>query len=170
MRLRRRARLVNDMLVSFTLNALMHACAPSIGSRTLAAIVAYESGGRPEAIGDNTTRRAYFPATPAGAESLARRLLGLGHDLDLGLMQLNVRNVRSLGLSVRAAFDPCTNLAAGGRILSEDYGRATRSFGPGQRALFHALSAYNTGGYWAGLSYARGVFGAAGRLRFEAQQ
>jgi type IV secretion system protein VirB1 len=158
------------MLVSFTLNALMHACAPSIGPRTLAAIVAYESGGRPEAIGDNTTRRAYFPANPADAESLARRLLGLGHNLDFGLMQLNVSNVRRLRLSLRGAFDPCTNLAAGGRILSEDYGRATRYFGPGQRALFHALSAYNAGGYWAGLGYARGVYGAAVRLRFEARQ
>ncbi len=158
------------MLVSLAFHELMRTCAPSIGPRTLAAIVAFESAGRPEAIGDNSARRAYFPADAASAERLALQLLAAGHNLDLGLMQINVDNLRPLGLGVRAAFDPCTNLAAGGRILSEDYARAQRRFGPGQRALFHALSAYNAGGYWAALGYARGVYGAAARLRFEARR
>jgi type IV secretion system protein VirB1 len=155
------------MLVSFTLNALMHACAPSIGPRTLAAVIAYESAGRPDAIGDNSTRRAYFPASRAAAEDLALRLTGLGHDLDLGLMQLNARNLPRLHVSLHSAFDPCTNLAAGGRILGEDYARAARRFGRGQRALYYALSAYNTGGFWAGSGYAHGVYESARQLRFE---
>jgi type IV secretion system protein VirB1 len=154
------------MLVSFTLNALMHACAPSIGPRTLAAVISYESGGRPDAIGDNSTRRAYFPTDRATAENLASRLIALGHDLDLGLMQVNARNLTRFHISVRAAFDPCTNLAAGARILSEDYARAARRFGRGQGALYHALSAYNTGGFWAGSGYAHGVYSTARQLRF----
>ncbi len=32
----------------------------------------------------------------------------------------------------------------------------------------HALSAYNTGGYWAGLRYAHGVFAVAHSLRYAA--
>jgi type IV secretion system protein VirB1 len=155
------------MLVSFTLNALMHTCAPSIGPRTLAAVIAYESGGRPEAIGDNSTRRAYFPSDRSAAEELATRLTTLGHDLDLGLLQVNARNLRRLHVSVRAAFDPCTNLAAGARILAEDYVRAERHFGRSQSALYHALSAYNTGGFLAGLGYARGVYTSAQNLQFE---
>lgn len=158
------------MLVSLALYELMHSCAPSIGTRTLAAVIAYESAGRPQAIGDNSLRRAYFPPDAASAERLATRLLAAGHDLDLGLMQINSRNLPALGLSVRAAFDPCANVSAGGRILSADYGRAERRFGSGQTALFHALSAYNAGGYWAGLAYARGVYGAAGRLRFQVRR
>jgi type IV secretion system protein VirB1 len=157
------------MFVSFTLNALMRTCAPSVGPRTLAAVISYESTGRPEAIGDNSARRAYFPSSRAAAEELATHLAALGHNLDLGLMQLNSRNLTRFHLSVHAAFDPCKNLSAGGRILSEDYARAVRRFGSGQRALYHALSAYNTGGFWAGSGYARGVYESAGQLRFEAR-
>jgi len=158
------------MLVSLTLGALMHACAPSVGPRTLAAVVAYESGGRAAAISDNSARRSYYPASTADAEELATRLLGSGHDLDLGLMQINVRNVRRLRLTLRDAFDPCANLAAGSRILDQDYARAVRRFGPGQRALFHALSAYNAGTYWSGTGYARNVYRMAKRLRFAPQR
>lgn len=158
------------MIVSLTLNALMRACAPSIGPRTLAAVISYESSGRPEAIGDNSTRRAYFPSSRAAAEELAAHLTALGHDLDLGLMQVNSHNFQRLRLSVHTVFDPCTNVSAGGRILSEDYARAASRFGPGQGALYHALSAYNTGGFWAGFAYAHGVYENAAQLRFEARR
>jgi type IV secretion system protein VirB1 len=155
------------MLVSLSLDVLLRTCAPSVGPKTLAAIVSYESGGHAAAIGDNTARRSYFPAEAQTAERLADRLIRAGHDVDLGLMQLNLSNARRLGLSVRAALDPCTNLAAASAILSDDYRRAAQRFGPGQPALFHALSAYNAGGFWAGRGYARGVYGAAAALRFE---
>jgi type IV secretion system protein VirB1 len=48
--------------------------------------------------------------------------------------------------------------------LRTDYARAAARYGPGQTALVHALSAYNSGGFFAGLSYARGVYATAAGL------
>jgi type IV secretion system protein VirB1 len=130
----------------------------------MSAVVTYESGARPYAIGDNTVRRSYFPQGPDEAVRLATNLLSAGHDLDLGYAQVNIANVRAAGLDLASAFDPCTNVALGARILRIDYARAAARYGAGQTALVHALSAYNSGGFFAGLSYARGVYAVAARL------
>jgi type IV secretion system protein VirB1 len=71
-------------LDALALAALMARCAPNVAPSTMAAIVRVESGGNPLAIGDNTTRRSYYPRDRATAELLARRLLNAGHLLDLG--------------------------------------------------------------------------------------
>lgn len=154
-------------IVSAALAGLVARCAPQVGPVTMSAIVAYESGGRPYAIGDNTARRSYFPGDRANATRLAARLIGAGHDIDVGYAQLNIANVRAFGLDLETAFDPCTNIAIGARILRTDYEGAARRFGPGQRALASALSAFNTGGYFAGLGYARGVYAMASTLQFD---
>ena len=156
-------------IVSAALAGFVVKCAPHVGPVTMSAIVAYESGGRPYAIGDNSTRRSYFPGDRASATRLAARLVGAGHDIDVGYAQLNIANVRAYGLDLARAFDPCTNIATGARILRADYAGAARRFGPGQHALASALSAYNTGGYFAGLGYARGVYAMASTLRFDAR-
>ncbi len=131
----------------------------------MSAIVYYESGARPYAIGDNTARRSYFPTERRAAEVLADRLLAAGHDIDVGYAQINSSNFGRLGLDAHRALAPCDNLRAGASILAGDYAGAVRAYGPGQGALVHALSAYNTGGYWAGLGYAGGVYATAATLR-----
>ena len=50
------------VFVPHALLELFLRCAPSVGAVTMSALVAYESGGNPYAIGDNTTRRSYAPA------------------------------------------------------------------------------------------------------------
>lgn len=154
------------LLVPLALAAVVARCAPQIGPLTMSAIVTYESGAHPYAIGDNSRHRAYFPTNRGAAETLATRLLREGHDIDVGYAQINVSNLRRLGLTPQAAFEPCTNVAVGAGILRSAYAGAVRAYGPGQIALVHALSAYNTGGYFAGLAYARGVYAAAAVLRF----
>ncbi len=156
------------MIVPIVLTQLLSHCAPRVGKSTMSAVVVYESGARPYAIGDNTVRRSYFPAERAVAERLAGRLLRAGHSLDVGYAQIDSGNFAALGLDVSSAFEPCANLAAGARILETAYRGAARRYGPGQTALVHALSAYNTGGYWAGLAYARGVYATAAALRYAA--
>lgn len=151
--------------VPLALSAILARCAPRVGPVTMNAVVAYESGARPYAIGDNTLRRAYFPNDLASAETIAMALLRKGHNIDVGYAQINVANLSRFGLGVREAFDPCTNVATGARLLEDAYASATRTFGPGQIALVHALSVYNTGGYFAGLSYARGVYAMAASLQ-----
>jgi len=82
----------------------------------------------------------------------AERLIDEGYSVDLGLMQINSRHLTQLHLTVAQAFEPCTNLKAGAKILQEAYQQAAGVFGPGQRALQAALSTYNTGDPSRGLA------------------
>jgi type IV secretion system protein VirB1 len=125
--------------------AALLACMPNIAPATLEAVIAVESRGDPLAIFDNTTRRSWHPLDQAEAIALARRLVAAGHVVDLGLMQVDSGNLPALGLSIAQAFDPCTNIRAGGEILTRDYAYAVGLLGSGQAALKIALSLYNTG-------------------------
>jgi type IV secretion system protein VirB1 len=120
--------------------ALAVTCAPQVAPTTLAAIAQTESGRDPLAVGDNTARRSYHPTAKPEAISLAAQLAAEGHDLDLGLMQINQRNFGWLGLTAGDAFEPCDSLAAGAAVLT-------------------ALSRYNTGKSSSpvGMAYARRV-------------
>jgi type IV secretion system protein VirB1 len=144
------------------LAALIRQCAPAVAPSTMAAIVQVESGGDPLAIGDNTTRRSYYPRDRATAERLARRLLNAGHLLDIGIAQIDSMNFAGFGVTSHTIFDPCTNLNVGARILSGDYAFAARRYGDGQIALRHAIGMYNTGRLNAGARYIARVFAAAG--------
>lgn len=146
------------MVAAVTLSMLVRACAPAVAARTTLAIISVESGGDPWAIGDNTAKRAYHPKTMAAAQVLAANLLQQGHNLDLGLMQVNSSNLKSYGMTTDTIFDPCTNTAVGSTILTHSYAAASAVYGPGQTALFHAFSIYNSGRANASLRYARIVW------------
>jgi type IV secretion system protein VirB1 len=121
-------------------------CAPGVAPPTLLAVARAESALNPFAIGVNGPKGPRAIARSAAeAVARARSLLAAGHNLDLGLAQINVRNLPRLGLSLEAAFDPCRNLAAGAEVLREGYARGAARYGPGQTALRVALSYYNTG-------------------------
>ena len=92
--------------------ALMQQCAPQVAPVTLAAIVQQESGGNPLALHDNTSGKSYAPTTVAEAARLARELIAQGHSVDIGLAQINSRNLPRLGLGVDQVLDPCANLHA----------------------------------------------------------
>lgn len=124
---------------------MIQKCAPGVGQATMHAIIRTESGGHPWAIGDNTARMARQPATKEEAVATAKTLIAKGHSLDLGLGQINSKNLTGLGLTVEQVFEPCTNLAASATILTGAYQRAVKQHGQGQQALLAALSAYNTG-------------------------
>jgi type IV secretion system protein VirB1 len=158
------------VLVPFALAGLFAHCAPAVGPVTMSAIVAYESGARPNAIGDNTARRSYDPPSQKDAILLGAELLRRGHNIDVGYAQVNSRNFVAYGLTIESAFDPCTNVATGARILQAAYAGTARRYGPGQVALVHALSAYNSGSYWSGLGYAGAVFATARQLHYQGGQ
>lgn len=151
------------MLAAFALGSLIAHCTTSVGPITIRAIVAHESTSQPYAIGDNTTRRAYYPARYAEAVRIARTLAERGHDIDVGYMQVNIETIRAAGLDIASALEPCANLRLGADVLRQDYARARRRWGPGQAALARALSAYNSGGYGRP-EYARAVYNCAARL------
>ncbi len=150
------------MLHGLALAGLMARCAPTVAPSTMTAIVHVESGGDPWAIGDNTTRRSYYPRDRASAEALANRLIEAGHLLDLGIAQIDSMNFSRLRVNIHTAFDPCTNLRAGSEILSSDYALAEQRYGRGQMALLHAIGMYNTGRLDGGARYVREVLAAAG--------
>ena len=154
------------MILSAALVAqLAAACAPEAAPGTLAAVAAAESGFDPLAIYDNTTGEAWRPRSRPEAAALARRLIGAGHAVDLGLMQIDSGNLARLRLAVSAAFDPCASLAAGARVLADAYaGGMTHS--TQQAALRVAFSRYNTGSPKAGFrnGYVARVLAAAKRV------
>lgn len=151
-----------------TLLALASACAPAIAPSTLLAVARAESGLDPLAIGVNGPRASRIVArTLPEAVAAAERLAAEGRNFDLGLAQINVRNLPWLGLSLEAAFDPCRNLAAAGAVLSRGYRQGVATAGPGQGALRIALSLYNTGHPARGFAngYVARVTGRADRPR-----
>lgn len=135
---------------------LLLACTPGVHPITAAAIVQQESAGNPWALYDNTGKQSYRPKSQREAAEIALRLIGQGHSVDIGLAQINSKNLPRLNLTVEQVLDPCTNLQASSRILKEGYERAGNL--PG------ALSAYNTGKTDSsiGEKYAAKVFSHAG--------
>lgn len=132
------------MLDLADLQTLAARCAPSIAPATLLAVVKAESGFDPLAIGVNGPGGGPVRSRrPEEAVRRAKALIATGRSVDLGLGQINSRNLGWLGLTVEAAFDPCRNLAAAARVLEDGWRRAG-SAAP-QARLRTALSFYNTG-------------------------
>jgi len=154
------------------LSDLLAKCAPNVHPVTMGAVVRHESGGNPYAILDNgnwgvprgeRVLRSFRPQSLAEAVSVAKELIAAGHVVDMGLGQVNNRNLKGLGLTVEQIFDPCTNLQASQTILTNNYSSAAKRYGEGDQALYAALSAYNTGNFTAGFSngYVRKVLQAS---------
>ena len=135
------------------IGAVLLACATNVAPVTLEAIVRVESGGDPLAINVNHLAGPQpHPATRAEAVRIAQSYVARGYSVDLGLMQVNSRNLAALGYSIEQILDPCTNIKGGAAILTADYAEAVRSRGEGQGALQAALSAYNTGSFYRGFA------------------
>lgn len=135
---------------------LLEQCAPAIAPVTMAAIVQQESGGNPLALHDNTTGKSYTPGTMAEVARRARELIGQGHSVDIGLAQINSRNLQRLGVGIKQALEPCENLRAAQAVLLDGWMRSGD--------LRATLSAYNTGKLRSpvGAAYGAQVFGKAG--------
>ena len=139
--------------------ALGRQCVPAAPPSTLNAIVQAESSGNPNAMQIDfpkmLLKQWHLPAgtvalrrQPANAEeALAwfRYLQSYGIDADLGLMQVSSYEAKRRKIDPESLLDPCTNLQAGWQILEEAYQIEVATYGPGQTALQHALSRYNTG-------------------------
>jgi type IV secretion system protein VirB1 len=147
------------MIAPLTFAALLSSCAPSVSVDTMRAIVAVESGGNPYAIHDNSTRRSYFPRSRTEAEGLLTALHS--HNLDVGIAQVNTGWFSVFGVSSTQMLEPCRNLRIGSVILTRAYREANANFPQPRLALWHAISAYNTGSLYAGAAYVAQVIDAA---------
>jgi type IV secretion system protein VirB1 len=135
---------------------IIEKCAPTVAPQTLQRIIGVESGQRPHAIGYKVTKNGTVytltkqPSDTKEAQAWADWLYQNGYKFDAGIAQVNSANFMRLGLTPRNVFDPCVNIGAGGKILTEFYTSASSKFGPGQTALFAAISAYQSGNFKTG--------------------
>lgn len=145
--------------------AALLACALNVHPVTLEAVIRVESHGNPLALNVNRLAGPQpRPATVAEAVQMAESYIARGYNVDIGLMQVNSRNLAALGYTVEQVLDPCISIQAGGKILTADYAEAARRLGEGQAALQAALSAYNTGTFWRGFAngYVAKYYGPGG--------
>lgn len=133
--------------------ALALACAPAVHVDTATALVKVESGFNPWAIGVVGGALQRQPANRAEAIATAAALQASGWDFSVGLGQINVRNFARLGLTLRSAFEPCSNLAAMQTVLADCFGRAAAIGGRKQYALRQTLSCYYSGDFSAGFRH-----------------
>ena len=139
--------------------ALQSRCLPTVPLNTLNAIILVESGGNPNAmqidfprallkqwhLPEGTLRLKRQPATQREALEWLDYFERHGIFVDLGLMQVSTAEAQRRGLPVESLLDPCFNLRAGWQILDSAYQLEIKTYGPGQEALQHAISRYNTG-------------------------
>jgi len=104
--------------------ALALACAPQVHAHTAHALVSVESAFNPWAIGVVGGALVRQPRHRAEALATARALQAAGWNFSVGLGQINIGNFERLGLTLDAAFDPCTNLGAMQSVLAECFDRA----------------------------------------------
>jgi type IV secretion system protein VirB1 len=143
--------------------ALAAQCAPTVAPETVLAIIQTESSGEPFAINVNGGRQPARQTNALDAATIARQYVAAGYSVDLGLGQINSRNMRWLGLTWETVFDPCTNVAALGFVLTSNFNAVKAGRDP-QSALRVALSMYNTGSQTRGFrnGYVAKVVGNAG--------
>jgi len=162
------------------LTALRSMCVPSAPESTLRAIIHVESGGNPNAM------QIDFPHAllkqwkmPPGVLRLKRQpkdameasqwlsyFQSFHVFVDVGLMQVSTAEAHRRGIPAASLLEPCSNLRVGWSILEDAYKAELKVYGPGETALEHAISRYNTGNTQAGIDngYLGRVLAAAQRL------
>jgi type IV secretion system protein VirB1 len=165
------------------ITTLQSTCLPTAPLSTLRAVVQVESGGNPNAM------QIDFPKGLLKRWGLAEGILRLkrqptnqrealdwlayfqSYDIfvDLGLMQVSTAEAKRRGISPESLLEPCTNLRVGWQILEDAYQIEKKTYGPGQEALQHAISRYNTGDPQRGIAngYLARVLAAVRTLRAE---
>jgi type IV secretion system protein VirB1 len=130
----------------------------AVSAEVMQHIAQVESGANPLAIGVVGGRLERQPRDLAEAVATVRMLEAKGYDYSLGIAQVNRRNLARYGLDTfPKAFDACTNLAAGARILARCYGRSGGDWGK-------AFSCYYSGNFTNGYrdGYVQRVYAAIG--------
>ena len=145
--------------------SLSQACAPNVHKDTMAALVSVESSFNPFAVGVVNGKLSRQPKNINEALDVVSELEGQGMNYSLGLSQVNKHNLQKYGLDAASAFDPCTNLIAGSKILSECYARARSNGLDEQSAVRAALSCYYSGNFTTGFrhGYVQNVVARAGK-------
>jgi type IV secretion system protein VirB1 len=126
----------------------IHQCAPHVAENTMMAIIKTESNSNPLAIGLNKGYRLmYQPRNINQAIKWVMYLENHKFNFDVGITQVNIKNIHKYGYKAVDALDPCINMRIGSYILQTNYIKALALSKNKQAALYKAISAYNTGNY-----------------------
>lgn len=119
----------------------------SVPNEVMHHVVQVESAFNPYAIGVVGGRLVRQPRNLPEALATVRMLEGRGFNFSLGLAQVNRYNLAKYGIeSYEKAFEPCTNLTAGSKILAECYHRASGDWGK-------SFSCYYSGNFSTGFRH-----------------
>ena len=102
--------------------ALAERCVPGADPKPLAAIVKRASGHEPLSFDFDSGRGGpmkLLGSSKAEAIQLASELVIAGHRVRIGLAGIDSRDLDKLGASIADAFDPCRNLNAAVRLITE---------------------------------------------------
>lgn len=129
----------------------IHQCATQVAENTMMAIIKTESNGNPLAISLNRGHRLlYQPKNYKQAVSWVNYLEKHGYNFDVGITQVNIKNIHKFGFKAADMLEPCLNLKLGAYILQLNYSKAIKTSDNQQEALLKAISAYNTGNHHSG--------------------
>ena len=101
--------------------SLVMQCAPGMDPKLLAGFAQQESGYDPLALHINQMPAGWLQPhanSVADAAQIAAQFVSNGHSVDLGMMQINTKNLGLLGLGLAEAFDPCRSIAAAGKLIA----------------------------------------------------
>lgn len=132
---------------------LIQHCVPNIAQASMLAIVQVESKGNPLALNLNKGYRLQFqPQSKVQAQKWIEYLDKHNYNFDIGLAQVNIKNVNKYGHKATELLDPCTNLKIGSSILIKSYTSALPGSKSPDEAWQKAISAYNTGNFHSGFT------------------
>lgn len=129
---------------------LSRKCAPQVAPTTMVTLIRTESKGNPLALGLNGARLRFQPRSESQAIAWVRYLDKHNYNYDVGLGQVNSKNIRKLKLKPEQLFNPCLNIKVSAYILTQNYLQAKKIVKDPQVALGRALSIYNTGNQYNG--------------------
>ncbi|MCX7187217.1 MAG: lytic transglycosylase domain-containing protein [Methylophilales bacterium] len=124
--------------------ATIQQCAPMVDQQLMMRVISVESSQNPYAIGVVNAHLQRQPQSLTEAKATAHFLENAGYNYSVGLAQINRSNFSRFNLNFDNVFDACTNLNAGGQILSECLNRASAR-GYQADATHKALSCYYSG-------------------------
>jgi type IV secretion system protein VirB1 len=109
-----------------------------------------ESSLNPYAIGVVNGRLIRQPRSLLEGISTVTELRRLNARFSAGVLQIYIGNWAALGLDEVSVFEPCKNMQASARILTDCYARATKTSDDDQVALRRALSCYYSNNFVTG--------------------
>ncbi len=145
-------------------DADMARCAPNVPPEVLKKILQHESGGRPLAVGLNSDllQLKKQPSNKQQAEELIRVLDAAGLSYDVGVGQVNSKNLSRWGVDPVTALDVCHNLELAQKVYVDCASR--------YNDVTQVLSCYNTNDPFKGVKngYVSKVLkGGGGRLKVD---